>query len=105
MRLLRSATTNNPGVVTETFSEIDIKSSPTIRRAPKDPHPKHVDNHPTLPQQKFMARMKYLSEQAEGTTDEKYEPPEEIDVEMQNPNLLLTYDHIYIQIPLKDHHG
>jgi hypothetical protein len=36
-----------------------------------------------------------LSKQSEVNTNEQYEPPEEIDVEVQNPNLLLTSNHEY----------
>jgi hypothetical protein len=40
-------------------------------------------------------RQKFLSVQAEGNTDEQYNPPEEIDTDVQNTNLLLTSDHEY----------
>jgi hypothetical protein len=36
-----------------------------------------------------------LSEQAEENADEQYEPREEVDIEVQNTNLLLTSDHEY----------
>jgi hypothetical protein len=40
-----------------------------------------------------MAGQIFLSEQAEETTAEQYDSPEVIDIEVQNPNLLLTSDH------------
>jgi hypothetical protein len=95
MRLLQSTTKISPTVGTDALSDIDIEYPPTIQRAPQNLHPKHVDNDPTLLQQKFIAGMIFLSEQAEVNTDEQYKPPVEIDVQVQNPNLLLTSDHEY----------
>jgi hypothetical protein len=95
MRMLRSATTIIPTVQTDALSDIDIDSPPVIRREPENPCPTHVSKSPTLPKQHFMAGQKFISEQAEGNTDEQYNPPEEIDTYVQNPNLLLTSDHEY----------
>jgi hypothetical protein len=49
-----------------------------------------------LPNQNFICGQNFLSQQAEGDTDEQYNPPEEIDTGVQNPNLLLTSDHEYM---------
>jgi hypothetical protein len=76
MRILRSATTISPTVQTHALSDIDMDSPPAIRQEPKNTHPTHVQKNPTLPQQNFMAWQKFLSEQAEGNTDEQYNPPE-----------------------------
>jgi hypothetical protein len=46
-------------------------------------------------QQKNIAGKKFLSQQAEDDTDDQYNPPEEIDIGVQNSNLLLTSDHEY----------
>jgi hypothetical protein len=43
----------------------------------------------------IIAGQKFLSQQAEGDTDEQYNPSEEIDTGVQNSNLLLTSDHEY----------
>jgi hypothetical protein len=48
-----------------------------------------------LPQQKNIPRQEKSSEQAGGNTDEHYKPTEEIDADVQNPNLLLSSDHEY----------
>jgi hypothetical protein len=45
---------------------------------------------------KKFAGQNVLYQQAEGDTDEQYNPPEEIDTGVQNPNLLLTSDHEYM---------
>jgi hypothetical protein len=95
IRILRSDTTLSPTIQTDALSDIDIDYPPAIHRVPKNPHPTHVQKNPTLPQKHFMAGQKFLSEQAEGDTDEQYNPPEEIDTDVQNPNLLLTSDHGY----------
>jgi hypothetical protein len=47
------------------------------------------------PQQSFIAGQKFLSQQAEDDTDKQYNPPEEIDIGVQNSNLLLPSDHEY----------
>jgi hypothetical protein len=62
---------------------------------PQNPRPTHVQKNPTLPQQHFIAGKKFLTEQAKGNTDEQYNPSEEIDADVQNPNVLLTSDHEY----------
>jgi hypothetical protein len=46
-----------------------------------------------------MAGVKYLAEQAEEYEDELYEPPEEFDIDAQNPNMTS------LQILCKEHHG
>jgi hypothetical protein len=47
------------------------------------------------PQQNFMAGKTFLSEKLEEDSDDQYTPPEEIDTDIQNSNLLLTSDHEY----------
>jgi hypothetical protein len=96
MWILRSATTISPTMQTDTLSDIDINSPPVIRQEPKNPRPKHVQKNPMSPQQNFIAGQKFLSQQAEGDTNEQYNPPEEINYCVQNPNLLLTSDHEYM---------
>jgi hypothetical protein len=64
-------TTISPNVQTDALSDIDIDYTPVIFREPKNPIPKHVQNNPTSPQQNFTAGQKFLSQQAEGDTDEQ----------------------------------
>jgi hypothetical protein len=47
------------------------------------------------PQQIFIASKKFLFQQAEDDSDDQYNPPEEIDIDVQNSNLLLNSDHEY----------
>jgi hypothetical protein len=94
-RILRSVTTISPTLKTDALSEIDINSPPSICRETKNPPPKHVQKNPTSPQKFFIAGQKFLSQQAEGDTDEQYNTPEEIDTGVQNQNHLLTSDHEY----------
>jgi hypothetical protein len=47
------------------------------------------------PQQNFIFGQNFLSQQVEDDTEAQYNPPEEIDTGVQNPNLLLTSDHEY----------
>jgi hypothetical protein len=95
MRVLRSATTISPIVQTDALSDIDINSPPAIRQEPKKSIPKHTQKNTMSPQQNFIAGQKILSHQAEDDADEQYNPPEEIDIGVQNSNLSLTSDHEY----------
>jgi hypothetical protein len=95
MRLLRSTTTISPTVQTDALPDIDINYPPAIRREPKNHSPKHTQNNTMSPQQNFIAKQKFLYQQAEDNTNEQYNPPEEIDIGIQNSNLLLTSDHEY----------
>jgi hypothetical protein len=71
IRILWSATKISHTIQTDALSDIDVYSPPVICREPENPHPKHVQNNPTLPQQKNIAGQKFLSQQAEGDTDEQ----------------------------------
>jgi hypothetical protein len=71
--ILRSTTTISPTVQSDALSDIDIDSPPSICWEPKNIRPTHVQNNPSSPQpnKKIIARQKFLSEQAEGDTDEQ----------------------------------
>jgi hypothetical protein len=97
IRLLRISTTINQeakslaGLATthivgkEGLSDIAISyPPPPIRRAHKNPNPKHAELDPSIPQLNFLAGIKYLAEQIEEIEDEQYEqyePQEEIDID------------------------
>jgi hypothetical protein len=85
----------SPTIQIDALSDIEIDYPPAIFRESKNPCPKHVQNNPTTPQKKNISGQKFLSQQAEDDTDEQYNPPEEIDTGVQNPNLLLTSDNEY----------
>jgi hypothetical protein len=76
MQMLRIATTISHTVQTDALSDIDIDSRPAIHREPKNPHPTHVQKNTKSPQQNFMFGQKFLSDQAEGNTNELYIPSE-----------------------------
>jgi hypothetical protein len=77
------------------LSDINIHSPSHIQRAQQNTNPKHVEVDPSISQLNFMAEVKYVAEQSEEFEDEQYEPPEEIDIDEQNPNLFITSDHEY----------
>jgi hypothetical protein len=85
----------SPTVQTDALSDIYINSPPTIRREQKKPSPKHTKKNTMSPQQNNISGQNFLSQQAEDDADEQYNPPEEIDIGVQNSNLLLTSDHEY----------
>jgi hypothetical protein len=95
MQILWSATTISPNIQTDAMSYIDINSPHAILREPRNTRPKHIQKNPMSPQQNVIAGQKFFSQQAEGDTDEQYNPPEEIDTGVKNPNLLLISDHEY----------
>jgi hypothetical protein len=93
--LLRSATTTTRAIQPDGTSYIDNHCQTSILPDTRTDIPKHRLRKTVSPQQTFMAGKTFFSEKLEEYSDDQYTPPDEIDPDIQNSNLLLTSDHDY----------
>jgi hypothetical protein len=91
----RSATTTTRAIQPDGTSDIYNHCQPSILPDTRTDIKKRRRRKTVSPQQNVMTGKLFLSEKLEEDSDDQYTPPDEIDTDIQNSNLLLTSDHEY----------